>query len=56
MNRPRVPQQEPRGGPTSEQLAEIERDIRALDYGEVTVVVHQGDVFEIKTTKRKRQK
>lgn len=56
MNRPRPVQTEPQRSPTPEQLAEIEREIRALEYGSVEVVVHQGDVFEIKTTKRKRQR
>lgn len=41
-------------GPTSTQLAKIERSIRELDYGEVTVVVHQGIVHEVKTLKRER--
>lgn len=41
-------------GPTASQLAKIERSIREMDYGEVTVVVHQGRVFEVKTLKRER--
>lgn len=53
MNRP-VQQQQPRGA-TPAQIAKIENLILGMEFGEVTVVVHQGRVFEVKTLKRERE-
>jgi hypothetical protein len=36
------------------RLAEIERRLRELPYGELHVVMHQGKVQELKTIKRER--
>lgn len=44
----------PQRGATATQIIKIEKCIRDLDYGEVTIVVHQGRVHEIKTLKRER--
>lgn len=35
-------------------LARIERRLREVQFGEVVVVIHQGRVQEIKTTRRER--
>ena len=47
---------EPRGpwDKTQEQCDRIWNAVRGLLYGEVTVVIHQGKIQEIRVTKRER--
>lgn len=51
-----VPQvrRDPNRSTLREKMAEAYQRVSELEYGEVRIVVHQGEVTEIQTTRRER--
>ena len=39
---------------TADRLQKVEAAITSLEYGEVVVVVHQGQITDLKTTRKER--